>query len=275
MRTATLLRCAALGAAVLLLAAAARYQAAPPAAAAPAVRLRLAGSPAMAPLMADVARRFQRYHPEIRVDIDSGGAEPVLDSLRSGRADLALASRPLAGIDGGLQGVPIARDGVALVVHRDNPLSGLDRVQLAAILGGKIDNWRQLGGADLALRLLQDAAAGPAELPAPYPGLPGAPAAARPGGAPAVAADPRAVAILPLAEAERAARAGAAIKLLAVDGVPATGANVRNARYPLSRPLLLVSRGAPAGAARTFTQFCATSQVSDLVLAHDFVPYLD
>lgn len=267
MRTATLLRCAALGAAVLLLAAAARYQAAPPAAAAPAVRLRLAGPPAMAPLMTDVARRFQRYHPEIRVDIDSGGAEPVLDSLRSGRADLALASRPLAGIDGGLQSVPIARDGVAMVVHRDNPLSGLDRAQLAAILGGKIGNWRQLGGADLALRLLQDAAAGPAELPAPYPDLPG--------GVPAVAADPRAVAILPLAEAERAARAGAAIKLLAVDGVPATGANVRNARYPLSRPLLLVSRGAPAGAARTFTQFCATSQVSDLVLAHDFVPYLD
>ncbi|KQX01926.1 hypothetical protein ASC94_04915 [Massilia sp. Root418] len=286
-RYATLLRCTLAAAAALLLAAAAQYHAAAPAAAAPPQRLRVAGSYTMAPLMADVARRFQRYHPGIRIEIDTGGSASGLEAVRQERAAIGMVSRALSGTESKLYGIPIARDGVAIVVHRDNPLAGLDAAQLAAIYSGKTVNWRQLGGADAALHLLSGVpGSGEAELLAHYLGLPAA-ALAGPHAAShdshasladrvrAVAADPLAIAYLSLGEAERQARAGAPIKLLALDGVPATSANIRNARYPMSRPLTLVSRGTPAGAARIFTQYCATSQISDLVLAHGFVPYLD
>ena len=281
MRSTTMLRCA-LAAAVLLLAGAAQYQAIPPAAAAPAAHLRLTGSSTMGPLMTEVARRFQRHHPRIRVDVEMGGSGRGLSDVRQGRADIGMVSRALADGENDLYGIPIARDGVAVVVHRDNPLAALQREQLAGIYTGKITNWRQLGGADGPLRLLAGHANGgsTAQL-THYLGLPYT-AFAAPRGIDgnaerirAVAADPLAIVYASLGQAERQLQAGLPIKLLALDGVAASSANIRNASYPMARPLTLVSRNVPAGAARQFTQFCATSQISDLVLAHDFVPYLD
>jgi phosphate transport system substrate-binding protein len=268
--------------AVLLLAGAAQFQASPPAAAAPAAHLRLAGSSTMAPLMAEVAKRFQRYHPGVRIDIAQSTSGHGLQAVRDRRADIGMVSRALAAQESTLYGIPIARDGVAVVVHRDNPLSALDAGQLADIYRGKTVNWRQLGGADGALHLLAgNADSGSTELMEQYMKLPfGAFRGQRSIGANAeriraVAADPLAIVYVSLGEAERNARAGVPIKLLALDGVPATSANIRNVRYPVARPLTLVMLAAPSGAARTFTQYCATSEISDLVLAHDFVPYLD
>ena len=91
----------------------------------------------------------------------------------------------------------------------------------------------------------------------------------------AVAADPHAVIWLSVGEAERKARSGVPIKLLAIGGVPASSKSIRSGNYPISRPLTLVTLGTPTGAARAFIEFCASSQVTDLVLAFDFVPYLD
>ena len=58
-------------------------------------------------------------------------------------------------------------------------------------------------------------------------------------------------------------------------GVSATSRNIRAGNYPISRPLTLVTRGRPAGLAKAFIDFCASSQGTDIVIAHDFVPYLD
>jgi phosphate transport system substrate-binding protein len=60
-----------------------------------------------------------------------------------------------------------------------------------------------------------------------------------------------------------------------IDGVAATSRAIRSGDYPLARPLSLVTKGNPAGLAKLFIEYAASSQVSDLVIAHDFVPYLD
>ena len=55
----------------------------------------------------------------------------------------------------------------------------------------------------------------------------------------------------------------------------ATSRNIRNGNFPISRPLTLVTRGQPTGLTKVFIEYCVSSQVTDLVIAHDFVPYLD
>jgi phosphate transport system substrate-binding protein len=75
--------------------------------------------------------------------------------------------------------------------------------------------------------------------------------------------------------AEHSLQAGAPLRLLPDDGVPATSGNVARGEYPLARPLMLVTGPAPGALARAFIEFCASSLVTDLVLAHDFVPYPD
>ncbi|MDP3844191.1 MAG: phosphate ABC transporter substrate-binding protein [Oxalobacteraceae bacterium] len=248
----------------------------------PASRLLLTGSTTMAPLMVEIGRRFQTLHPRIQIEVQMGGSGRGISDARQGKADIGMVSRALGERERDLTGMPIARDGVAIIVHKDNPVSALSDRQLLDIYSGKIANWRQVGGRDAPLHML----AGPPEgasselfshyLQLPYEQIKAqGRVAANAERIAAVAADPRAIIWVSVGEAERKALDGVPIKLLAVGGVAAGSKTVRNGNYPISRPLTLVTRGTPTGATRAFIEFCVSSQVTDLVLAFDFVPYLD
>jgi phosphate transport system substrate-binding protein len=47
----------------------------------------------------------------------------------------------------------IGRDRIAVFVHRDNPVAGLTRQQLRDIFTGKVRNWKEVGGADLPVKV--------------------------------------------------------------------------------------------------------------------------
>ncbi len=253
-----------------------------PSAPLPAARLLLTGSTTMAPLLVEVAKRFQSLHPGIRIEVQMGGSGRGISDARQGKAEIGMVSRALGESEHDLYSIPIARDGVAVIVHKDNPIKALSDRQVLDIYSGKIANWRQVGGRDALLQALAGAQeGGSSELLTHYLRLPYEQIKAQGRIGPnaeriaAVAADPHAVIWLSVGEAERKARDGVPIKLLAIGGVPASGRNVRTGNYPISRPLTLVTRGTPSGRTRAFIEYCVSSQVTDLVLAFDFVPYLD
>ena len=253
-----------------------------PSAPLPAARLLLTGSTTMAPLLVEVAKRFQSLHPGIRIEVQMGGSGRGISDARQGKAEIGMVSRALGESEHDLYSIPIARDGVAVIVHKDNPIKALSDRQLLDIYSGKIANWRQVGGRDALLQALAGAQeGGSSELLTHYLRLPYEQIKAQGRIGPnaeriaAVAADPHAVIWLSVGEAERKARDGVPIKLLAIGGVPASSRNVRTGNYPISRPLTLVTRGTPSGRTRAFIEYCVSSQVTDLVLAFDFVPYLD
>ncbi|MBF6624519.1 MAG: phosphate ABC transporter substrate-binding/OmpA family protein [Pseudomonas stutzeri] len=84
--------------------------------------------------------------------------------LKDGSADLAAASRPikqneyesLAALgdlrDSSAEQV-IAIDGLAIIVHPDNPIEALSVEQVARLFSGDIGNWRELGGSNLPVEL--------------------------------------------------------------------------------------------------------------------------
>lgn len=244
--------------------------------------LTLAGSTTMTPLMSEIAQRFQKLHPAVQIEVRQGGSGRGVSALRSGDADIGMVSRTLLDSERDLYATSIARDGVALIVHKDNPVQALSDQQLRDIYRGKLNNWRQLGGRDASLHALAaSAVGGSTELITQYLQLPSDqivaarridPNAERMA---AIVADPNAIIWLSLGEAERSAAAGKAIKMLTVGGVVASSRNLRNGAYPIARPLNLVTRQAPSGLASSFIAFCVSSQITDLVQAFGFVPYLD
>lgn len=251
-------------------------------AAAPSTRLLLTGSTTMAPLLAEVAKRFQALHREIQIEVQMGGSGRGISDARAGKADIGMVSRNLGEAERDLYGVPIARDGVAVIVHRDNPISSLRTPQLIDIYAGKVSNWQQVGGRDATMRVLAGSRdAGSTELFSHYLKLPydqikaAQRVAANAERIAAVAADAQAIIWVSVGEAEREILKGVPVKLLAVGGVAASSRNVRSGNYPISRPLTLVTRGTPTGAVRAFIEFCVSSQITDLIVAFDFVPYLD
>lgn len=250
---------------------------------APSGVLRISGSTLMAPLMADIAKRYQDLHPGERVEVLPGSlTSRGISDVREGKVNIGMAARAPTDQEADLYSVPIARDGLSIIVHRDNPLHSLTSQQVADIFSGRITRWSMVGGQNRPITVLSPARGfASVELFSQYFNLKsGATRDARLTGdsmarVADVSADPTAITYASIGVAERRILAGAPIRMLPLDGIAPTRENVRSGNYPLSRPFTLVTKTAPRGLERAFIDFALSSQVTDLVLARDFIPYLD
>ena len=111
-------------------------------------KLVLTGSSTVAPLAAEIGKRFESKHPGIRVDVQTGGSSRGVTDARQGLADIGMASRALNDDEKDLLAFPIAQDGICVIVHKDNPISKLEDKQVIDIYTGKITNWKEVGGKD-------------------------------------------------------------------------------------------------------------------------------
>jgi phosphate transport system substrate-binding protein len=245
-------------------------------------QLVLTGSSTVAPLIGEIAKRFEQTHPGTRVDVQTGGSSRGVADARRGTADIGMVSRALNADEGDLTAYPIALDGVAMILHRDNPLSVLTEEQIVAIYTGRVTNWREIGGADAPITVVNKAEGrSTLELFLSHFKLrnedikPSIIIGDNQQGIRTVAADPNAIGYVSIGTAAYEASRGTAIKALPMNGIEATLENVRNGSFPLSRPLHLVTLGPAAQAsalARAFIDYAASAEVSDLTEAHYFVP---
>jgi phosphate transport system substrate-binding protein len=114
----------------------------------PPTRLRIAGSTTMTPVLNDLAAALQAQYPNLLVETRGGGTAIGWEELRAGRVEMAALSywdetQPV--LDG-FQLIPVARDGIAVIVHPRNPISNVTALQLRALFGGEVLDWRGLGG---------------------------------------------------------------------------------------------------------------------------------
>ena len=242
-------------------------------------KLTVSGASTLSPLVSDIARRFERLYPAVSVEVRSIGSAKGMAELRAGSTDIAMLSRQLLKNERDLFSFPVARDGVAVVVHRDNPVKGIATAQLRSLVLGKMVNWKALGGRDAPIRLAWRKGHGSFELMLEHLNLRheqvGTHMITVP---PAQAIDYvmnelNAVTLISVGIAERSVQNGAPIKLLAFDGVAASTRNIQNHGYGLSRPLVLVTDSLPQGVEKEFIDYALSAAVVDLQRKHGFVPY--
>ena len=124
----------------------------------------------------DIAQSAGDQENEVRIRATSAKGEPmILDvaahgsgtgftALQDGSADLAASSRPIKEAEAqSLRSLGemtsrasehiIAIDGLAVVVHPQNPLGQLNTEQVARIFAGEVSNWAELGGRNAPIRL--------------------------------------------------------------------------------------------------------------------------
>ena len=108
------------------------------------------GSTSMADVMAVLQETFREREPGITVNYSGTGSGAGVEAVLTGRADIGLSSRPLkeSELDKGAVAWTVALDGVAVIVHPTNPVSGLTLAQLEQVFTGQVDNWSALGGPD-------------------------------------------------------------------------------------------------------------------------------
>lgn len=245
-------------------------------------KLLITGSSTMAPMVAEIARRFQSLHPGVQIEVQMGGSGRGISDARLGKADIGMASRALTDEESALYNVAMARDGVCLIVHKDNPVRSLTDRQVADIYTGKITNWSKVGGRDAPIVVMAARGeAGSNELFTHFFKLKYSDMKAQRvlgdnlTRVKALLENPNGIAYISVGEAERQALAGVPIKLVPVAGVAATSRNIRSGDFPLSRPLTLVTRELPKGLPKAFIDFALSPEVTDIIRKYDFVPYLD
>ena len=108
-------------------------------------KIVVAGSSSVTPVMEKLKEAYQSLNPEAVIEIQQTDSSAGLTGAIDGTCDIAMASRGLKDSEAAqLTALPIALDGIALIVNQENPTTGLTREQVRAIFIGELTKWSDL-----------------------------------------------------------------------------------------------------------------------------------
>jgi phosphate transport system substrate-binding protein len=242
-------------------------------------RLTVTGSSTMAPLVNEIAKRFEIAHPNVRIDVQTGGSSRGLADVQRGTADIGMSSRALHALEMiHADTTLLANDGVCFIINRDNPVTTLTAAQIIDIYLGHLHNWSEVGGAHAPITVVHRAdGRSEVELVLAHFNLDGAQikpdviAGENQQGIKLIASDVNAITFMSVGTAEFEVKSGTPIRMLPLDNVPASVSNVANGSFPLRRPLVLVTPRPRRALTDAFIAFATSDTVDDLVRKHSFV----
>jgi phosphate transport system substrate-binding protein len=244
--------------------------------------IRISGSTTMAPMIDAMTREFQKLQPGVSFDVRAGGSGQGLKDLKEGKSDIAMVSRTLSSEDRDWLPFVVARDGIAVAIHADNPVHSLSDEQIAGIYTKKILNWREVGGRDAPVSVVgAPLQAGTTELFLHQFRIRHSEVRAdvmiQANGDrfAALSRNPDSILYSSLGESERRTLAGEKVKALPSDGIAATSDNLAAGRYAVARPLALVTKGLPTGPAKAFIDYVRSAAATPIITRFEFVPYRD
>jgi phosphate transport system substrate-binding protein len=239
--------------------------------------LTISGSTTVQPIVTKASEVYSAEHNGKRIGVQGGGSGTGIRMVGEGSVAIGASSRELSKSEKTehpeLVVTPIAIDCIAVVVHPSNNLSSLTIQQIRDIFSGKITNYKELGGPDRPIVLVEredgsgtrssfegfvmngtDVSDGALQKPA--------------SGAIrfTVSSNENAIGYLGIGYLD-----GKTIISVMVNGVAPTEENVKSKTYPLSRDLYLVTDGKPKGEAKNFIDFILSEEGQQIVKEEGFV----
>lgn len=225
-----------------------------------------AGSTTIQPVAEKLAAAFKDKNPDITVTIQGGGSSVGIKSAAGGTVDIGAASRELKPDEPKLVKHLLARDGIAIVVHPDNSVTGLTKDQIIKIFAGEITNWSEIGGSSGTITVIAreegSGTRGAFEEMVMGETLITDKAILQPSNGAlrtSVSTTPLAIGFLSLGYID------GTVKALAVDGFAPTPENCKSGNYPIVRPLYFLTKKQPTGSVKEFIDFCTGSEGQKIV----------
>lgn len=232
------------------------------------------GSTSMKNVIAALSEGFAEIAPDVTVSYDPTGSGAGITGATENTLDIGLSSRNLKDTETGLTATVVALDGIAIVVHNDNPVSDMSIEQIAAIFTGEIDNWADVGGSDGEIVVIgREAGSGTRDGFESICGVEDAcqydqELTATGAIISAVASNPLAIGYASLSAV------GDTVKMVTVDGVACSEETVIDNSYAIQRPFVFVTNESTAlsDAAQAFIDFAVSPEAADLIRAAGAVP---
>ncbi len=104
--------------------------------------VEIVGSTSVTPVVEKLAEEYQALNEGVTINITSNGSSAGMEAAQNGTADLGMASRELSEEEQEvLEHDAIALDGIAVIVHKDNPAEDLALEAIKQIFLGEVTTW--------------------------------------------------------------------------------------------------------------------------------------
>lgn len=229
------------------------------------------GSTSMGDVINALTEGFNELNPDVQISYTGSGSSAGIEGVLAGSCDLGLSSRELSEDELGEGAVAnvIAKDGVAVVVNPENPVSELTSEQIAKIFTGEITNWSELGGNDAEIAVFgRDSASGTRSAFEEILGIEDKCAYLNEYSSTGdvignVASNPNAIGYASLSAVDES------VVAVSVDGVVPTEETVADGSFPIQRPFVVVTvEGTElSAAAKAFLDYAMSAEVADIIAA--------
>ncbi|MBU0927519.1 MAG: phosphate ABC transporter substrate-binding protein [Spirochaetes bacterium] len=244
------------------------------------------GSTTVAPIAYAAIERFQKENPGLKISYEAVGSGGGLKALLAGQISLSGSSADFSADQlKGAVATPIALDGLSVIVNKKGTgIKNISMEDLARIYHGDVTNWKQLGGANAPIVVVnRDESSGTYaafwELVCQKPfgkaiAYTKNAIVTKENGEVAVKvlATPGAIGYVGMAFAQEVIKAGGLE--LSIDKVMPTTANVVAKKYPISRYLYIVTKSQPVEGTveKAFIDYILSPMGQAIVKSADYIP---
>ncbi len=231
--------------------------------------LIVAGSTSVQPFIEKLAEEYMTKNPGIKINVQGGGSTAGIQAVFNKTCAIGTSSRHLVPSENGLHKFLMAIDGIAIVVHPENPIANLTHDEIKDIFSGRITNWKEVGGPDRRIfAVTREEGSGTRgafeELIMHGSAISDACLVQDSNGAirEIIASTPQAIGYISagLVDNKR--------KPLAIDDVLPSLENFARGEYKFIRPFLLLTKDEPSGCIKGFLDY-VSSQEAQHILKHE------
>lgn len=111
----------------------------------PEGKVVVAGSSSVSPVMEKLAEAYKKINTNAEIEIQTSDSSAGMQSAMNGTCDIGMASRDLKDEEAGaLKPTTIAKDGIAVIVNKNNTCTELTMEQVNTIYTGKTTVWSDI-----------------------------------------------------------------------------------------------------------------------------------
>lgn len=107
----------------------------------PAGKIVIAGSSSVAPVMEVLMESYKEINPNVEMELQTSDSTTGIQSVLDQTVDIGMASRALKASEASLSAMPIALDGLAVIVNPTNAIKNMTIEEVKEIFTGEVTIW--------------------------------------------------------------------------------------------------------------------------------------